>query len=119
MKLESLGVSIDELAAALARDNRLIAAGALEGDAGRFAVKVPALIEDLDDMLSVPVVATPEATVTLGDVATVRRTFKDATNHTRVNGEPAVAIEISKRAGANLLQTIDGAKERLSAYAET
>src|SRR5690606_18753121 len=103
MLLESLGVSIDELATALARDNRLIAAGSLEGEAGRFAVKVPALLENLDDFLNLPVLSTPQSTVTLGDVATVRRTFKDATSLTRVNGERAIAVEISKRAGANLL----------------
>ena len=119
MRLESLGVSIDELATALARDNRLIAAGALEGDAGRFAVKVPALIENLDDMLALPVLSTSTSSVTLGDIATVRRTFKDASTISRVNGQPAVAIEISKRAGANLLETVDEAKTRLSAYADT
>jgi multidrug efflux pump len=119
MRLESLGVSIDELASSLSRDNRLIAAGALEGESGRFAVKVPALIEDLDDLLALPIAATPTATVTLDDVATVHRTFKDATSITRLNGEQAVAIEISKRAGANLLETVDQAKARISAYAET
>jgi multidrug efflux pump len=119
MRLESLGVSIDEISAALTRDNRLIAAGALESATGRYAIKVPALIEDLTDLLALPITASENATVTLADVASVRRTFKDATNITRVNGEPAVAIEISKRAGSNLLETVDGVKERLTAYAET
>jgi multidrug efflux pump len=119
MRLESLGVSIDEISAALARDNRLIAAGAIESETGRYAVKVPALIEDLNDLLALPVTASQDATVTLGDVAEVRRTFKNATSISRVNGQPAVAIEISKRAGANLLETVDGVKERISAYAET
>jgi multidrug efflux pump len=119
MKLESLGASVDDLAAALQRDNHLIAAGAMEGVAGRFAVKVPALIENPTDLNSIPVLATPQGTVTLGDVATVKRTFKDPVGITRLNGEPAVAIQISKRAGANLLATIDGVKERLSKYAAT
>ena len=41
---------------------------------------------------------------------TIRPTFKDATSITRVDGQPAVAIEVSKRAGANLIETVDGVK---------
>ncbi len=57
--------------------NTLIAAGALEGQTGRFAVKVPALIERPQDVLKVPLVASPNASVTLGDVAQIKPTFKD------------------------------------------
>ncbi|MGD8341860.1 MAG: efflux RND transporter permease subunit, partial [Gammaproteobacteria bacterium] len=46
-------------------------------------------------------------TVTFGDVASVRRTFKDRTNFARLNGEATVALEITKRAGANILQLAD------------
>jgi multidrug efflux pump len=48
--------------------------------------------------------------VTLGDVAQVKPTFKDATTITRVNGKPAMTIEVSKRTGANLIETVDGVK---------
>ena len=54
--------------------------------------------------------ASSGATVTLGDVAQVRPTFKDATTITRVNGRPAMTIEVSKRTGANLIETVDGVK---------
>jgi multidrug efflux pump len=61
-------------------------------------------------VLDIPVVASQGAAVTLGDVATVKPTFKDATTITRVNGRPAMTIEVSKRTGANLIQTVDGVK---------
>ena len=41
-------------------------------------------------MLKIPVAASAGATVTLGDVAQVKPTFKDATSITRVNGRPAM-----------------------------
>ncbi len=86
--MKSYGVSLDQLIAVTQSSNSLIAAGALEGATGRFAVKVPALIEKPQDMLQVPIAATPGATVTLGDVAQVRPTFKDATSVTRVERPP-------------------------------
>ena len=55
MLLRSYGVSLDQLIATVNSSNSLIAAGALEGDTGRFAVKVPGLIEKPQDVLKVPV----------------------------------------------------------------
>ena len=110
MLMKSYGISLDGLIGGIGQSNSLVAAGALEGGTGRFAVKVPALIERPEDILKLPVKATPGASVTLGDVAEVRPTFKDATSITRVNGKPAIAIEVSKRTGANLIETVDSVK---------
>ena len=90
-----------------------------EGSTGRFAVKVPGLIEKPQDVLKVPLAASSGAAVTLGDVAQVRPTFKDATSVTRVNGRPAMTIEVSKRTGANLIETVDGVKKTITALQKT
>jgi len=119
MLMKSYGISLDQLIAVTQASNSLIAAGALEGASGRFAVKVPGLIERPQDMLKIPVASTAGATVTLGDVATVRPTFKDATSITRVNGKPAMTIEVSKRTGANLIETVDGVKQIVSRLEKT
>jgi multidrug efflux pump len=110
MLMKSYNISLDQLVAATAASNSLVAAGALEGASGRFAVKVPGLIEKPSDVLKNPVVASQGAVVTVGDVAVVKPTFKDATSITRVNGHPAMTIEVSKRTGANLIDTVDGVK---------
>jgi multidrug efflux pump len=107
MLMKSYGISLDGLIGGVAQSNSLVAAGALEGGTGRFAVKVPALIERPEDILKLPVTASAGASVMLGDVAEVRPTFKDATSITRVNGKPAIAIEVSKRTGSNLIETVD------------
>ena len=111
MLMKSYGVSLEQLIAITQQSNSIVAAGALEGPTGRFAVKVPALIEHPEDMLKIPVAASAGAVVTLGDIAQVKPTFKDATSITRVNGRPAMTIEVSKRTGANLIETVDGVKK--------
>lgn len=117
--MKSYNISLDQLIAATVSSNSLVAAGALEGSSGRFAVKVPALIEKPEDVLKIPVVASSGATVTLGDVAEVRPTFKDAISITRVNGVPAMTIEVSKRSGANLIETVDGVKKVVERLQQT
>jgi multidrug efflux pump len=114
MLLKSYGVSLEQFIASFSTQNSLIAAGALEGSTGRFSVKVPGLIEKPQDVLKVPLKASAGASVTLGDVAQVRPTFKDATSVTRVNGRPAMTIEVSKRTGANLIETVDGVKKTVA-----
>ena len=54
MLLKSYGVSLEDLVARSRAGNSLVAAGALESASGRFAVKVPALIETAAGHLKVP-----------------------------------------------------------------
>ena len=119
MLMKSYGISIDQLITVTQSSNSLIAAGALEGSTGRFAVKVPGLIEQPQDMLNIPIVSTAGATVSLGDIATVRPTFKDATSITRVDGRSAMAIEVSKRTGTNLIETVDNVKQLIGQLEKT
>src|SRR5215469_14103612 len=103
MLMKSYGVSLDQFITGFAGYNALIAAGALEGGTGRFAVKVPSLIEHPQDALKVPVVATSGAAVTLGDLAEIKPTFKDATSVTRVN----------------LIETVDAVKATVATLQKT
>ncbi|HZO48007.1 MAG TPA: efflux RND transporter permease subunit [Xanthobacteraceae bacterium] len=110
MQMRAYGISLDTLGQITQSFNTLIAAGALEGQSGRFSVKVPSLFERPQDILKVPLVASANATVTLADIAQIKPTFKDAISVTRVNGRPAMTIEVSKRTGANLIEVVDTVK---------
>jgi len=108
--LESYNLNYADLISYVSRNNRLVAAGALDSGEGRFSVKVPRVIEDLNDLLTLPVKTDGLRTVTFEDVATVRRTFKDPTSFARLNGEKSIALEITKRSGANILEVVDTVK---------
>ncbi len=103
-KLEGYGLTQQELFNAVTNNNRLIAAGSIDTGHGSFAVKVPGVIENAADVLSLPIRSTADATVTLGDVAQVHRTFYDATTYARMNGQPTIALDVTKRIGANIIQ---------------
>jgi multidrug efflux pump len=109
-KLASYGLRPDILIAGFAAGNQLVAAGALEGAMGRYAIKVPSLLETVTDVANLPVVSTGTATVRVRDIASILPTLKEPETITRLNGQPAVAIEVSKRSGANLIETVDMAK---------
>jgi multidrug efflux pump len=108
--LEQYGIDYAQLFSLITNNNRLVAAGSIDTGAGRLVVKVPGLIEDLPDLLGMPVKTIDGKVVTFGDIATVQRTFKDPTSIARVDGQPAVVLEVSKRAGANIIETIETVK---------
>lgn len=114
VRLESYNLSYEEIFNFVSRNNRLVAAGALDTGAGRFAVKVPGVFEDLDDLLNLPVKTDGLRTVTFKDVATVRRTFKDAESFARLNGDRSVSLEISKRIGSNIVEVVDSVKRTVA-----
>ncbi len=116
VKLSSYGLKLDQILQGIGASNSLVAAGAIEGSEGKYSVKVPALIETPEDVANLPVIADNKAVVRVRDIATVRSTFKDAETITRLDGKPAIAIEVKKRIGANIVQTIDGAKAVADAF---
>jgi multidrug efflux pump len=109
-RLEQYGLRIDELVRAVRLNNLLIPAGEMDVAQGRFGIKVPALIETAADIRALPVRNNAEGSITLGDVASVRRTFKDTTGYSFINGKKAIAIEVRKRLDANLITTVNATR---------
>jgi len=104
-RLETYGVTYAQLFNAVQSNNRLIAAGSLDSGEARFQVKVPGLFEEADDALNLPLTRSGDTVVTLQDVATVRRTFKDADSFARYNGAPAYTLQVVRRSGENIMET--------------
>ena len=104
--LEQYGIDYGQLFSLISSNNRLVAAGNIDTGAGRLVVKVPGLLETLVDLLAMPIKVADGKVVTFGDVASVQRTFKDSDGFARVDGKPAMVLEVSKRAGSNIIETI-------------
>jgi len=110
MVMETYGVNFETLFNLINRNNRLVAAGAIDNGAGKMVLKVPGVIEDLSDITSMPVKVDGNTVVTFGDVSTIRRTYKDPNGFARLDGQPTLVLEISKRIGANIIETIESVR---------
>ena len=110
LAMESYGLDQAQIIRFVSLNNRLVAAGALHSSEGRFPVKVPGVFESAADVLDMPIKAVGERIVHFKDIAEVRRTYKDAESVARLNGKPAIAIEIVQRGGANIIETIASVK---------
>ena len=102
-KLETYGITLRDLYLAVSNNNVIIPGGAQDTGDGRFNIEVPGVFETAQDVYSIPVKVTPSAVVTLGDLGEIRRTFKDYSSYSKVNGKDAVTLEVKLREGANAI----------------
>jgi len=107
IRLETYGLKAADVLDIVGRSNNLIAAGALDTGTGRFPIKVPGLYEGVGDILDQPLKTSGDSVVRIRDVAVVQRTFKDRQTYARLNGQPAIALEVTKRTGENVIETIE------------
>jgi multidrug efflux pump len=113
--LESYGLVGDEILNFFFRSNKLVAAGNLDTGDGRFAIEVPGLFEDINDVMNMPLSTNGDSTIKVSDIAEIRRTFKDPENFARLNGQPALGLEIVKRSGENIIDTIESVQKVVEA----
>ncbi|HEY8949104.1 MAG TPA: efflux RND transporter permease subunit [Rhizomicrobium sp.] len=113
-KLESYGITQQEMFNAITNNNRLIAAGSIDTGHGSFAVKVPGVLETAQDVLNLPIRSTQDATITLQDVAQVHPTFYDPTTYAMVNGQRTISLDVTKRIGANIIANNQAVKDLIN-----
>lgn len=117
--VESYNLSGADLVSFFQRSNRLIAAGKLDTGSGGFVVKVPGVFETASELLDMPLVVSGDSTVTIRDIAEVRRSYKDPETFARVNGRPAVVLDVVKRSGENIINTIDRVRDIVNVEKES
>ncbi|AXV66024.1 MULTISPECIES: efflux RND transporter permease subunit [Pseudoalteromonas] len=106
----SYGLEPSDIIQLLSNNNRLVAAGTLDTGKGRFAVKIPSVFETIQDVMEQPVKVVGDRVVRFMDVAKIRRAYKDPTSIARINGQQAVSLEVKKRAGENIIDTVEQVK---------
>ena len=109
--IESYGLRGNDLLSFFAASNRLVAAGNLDSGVGRFAIDVPGIFESVTDVMEMPIRVSGDSAIKLKDIAEIRRTFKDPETYARINGKKAVGLNVVKRTGENVIDTIKLVKE--------
>jgi len=109
--MESYGLDQTDIYNLVERNNRLVPAGTMDTGKGRFAIKVPSVFENIQDLLELPIKVDGDRVITFQDVSKVRRAYKDPTSFARLNGHRSVSIEVKKRSGENLIETVNKVKE--------
>ena len=110
LAMQTYGISTQQIAQAVQNNNQLVAAGAFDTGAGRIGVSIPGTIRSISDVLAMPVQESGGTVVRVQDVAEVRQTFQDPVSFARIDGTATIGLDISKTAGANIIETVSAVK---------
>ncbi|MDC0192235.1 efflux RND transporter permease subunit [Alphaproteobacteria bacterium] len=109
--VESYGINLESLIDIVRQNNKMVSAGGQDTGDGSFDIKVPGLYETIDDVLNTPIKTDGDSVITFRDIAQVKRTFEDRQSFANVNGSNSVTIDVSKRIGENIINTIEEVKK--------
>ncbi|WP_295136784.1 efflux RND transporter permease subunit [uncultured Reyranella sp.] len=101
-RLALLGVPVDQILEVVRRQNAIVAAGTVETKGERVAVRVDGAPTSAEQLLALPFTANGQ-TLTLGDVAEIRRGYQDPRQLAmRFNGKPVIGLGVVMAPGGNV-----------------
>ncbi|WP_149084325.1 MULTISPECIES: efflux RND transporter permease subunit [Microbacterium] len=114
-KLAAAGQSTQAITTALQQNGTLFPGGDITEDGETLTVQTGAKITSVDEIAALPLVGTE---LTIGDVATVAQVSDPVTSISRVDGEDALSISITKLPAANTVEVSQGVLAALDEIGE-
>ena len=93
-KLQSYGLSFQDLADAIRRFSIDLPAGAIDSDSGTFVVRTRGQAYSRREYEQIPIRSSSGSELLLGDVATVVDDFEEGEKRVEFNGRPALFVEV-------------------------
>ncbi|AHX11141.1 acrB/AcrD/AcrF family protein [Neorickettsia helminthoeca str. Oregon] len=102
--LMAYNISMHNIVQTLTQNNILIPSGSFPGT--EYSISVNGLVEQVNKIKELPVLAHGDSLLTIGDVAKVETVLEKEKSISRINGVDTIVVEVSKMIGKNLLETI-------------
>ncbi|HLI27267.1 MAG TPA: efflux RND transporter permease subunit [Chloroflexota bacterium] len=113
-RLRAYGLTVDQVAQAIARENQGVPGGSIERGRQQMNYRLYGLFQSAAEMRELTVASTPSGVIRLGDVAKVVDTFKRQETRAFLNGKEAVAITVTKQSTANEIATVDAVRAEIN-----
>ncbi len=108
-RLAALGMGVDEVVAGLATENVNSPLGRLTRGPVEMPLRISGKPVDAAEYSQMVVARRGAQPIALGEVASVRDTIEEPRSLALINGQPAVAIDITKQTKANTVALVDNA----------
>ena len=107
-------INVDQVRAALAMQNVEVPGGRIDQGAREVSVRTLGRVEKPADFNRIIVTNSGGVPVRISDIGRVEDGFEEQRSLARLDGQPAVVLEVRKQAGTNTLDVIQAVKDRIA-----
>jgi multidrug efflux pump len=105
--IATMGLAMEDVRLAIVNANAAGPLGVFDSDGVAQTIAANAQMRDPRDYRDIVVKSQNGAVTLLGDIATVERSTRNSRAAAWFNGQPAILINITKQADANVIETVD------------
>lgn len=117
-KAASAGVSLDDIANAIAYENMIVSGGQLSVDGMKRSISVNGEYKSAEQIANTVVTSIKGGKIYLKDVATVIDTHKEQESYARLDQKNVITLNVVKRGGENLINASDQINEIVADFQE-
>ncbi|MEY4823666.1 MAG: hypothetical protein RLZZ75_579, partial [Bacteroidota bacterium] len=110
-KMQSAGITFDDITFAIQRENLDLSGGLLEVGTMNRNLQLKGQLKNANDISNIIVRNTSGSAIYLKDVANIVDTVKTNESYARLDGKNVMTLNIIKRSGENLIATSDAVKK--------
>jgi HAE1 family hydrophobic/amphiphilic exporter-1 len=112
-RMFAYGLNVDQVRTALGAQNVEAPGGRIEQGPREVSVRTLGRVTEPNEFKRVIVAKVGETPVRISDIASVEDSYEEQRSLARLDGRPAVLLEVRKQAGTNTLEVIDSIKTRI------
>ncbi len=106
-RLEAANLTLTEVISAIKRRNLNIPGGTIDQGRKELLIRVIGEVENTGDLGDVIVRSLPNGPIRVRDIAEVTEAFKKRDVYGRINGKPAIALMVTKKADGDVIDIVD------------
>jgi len=118
-RMSALGLTLGEIQRLVARSSELRAPGSVELDGMRVALAIRSRPTDVRELGRLIVATRPEGPVRLSDLGRVRDGHADPYEYSRIDGQPAIWLVITRGPRSNAVEVAEAVKAEIGKIEET
>ena len=113
-KLQGHGISINQIAGVLAKENVNAPAGSIKQGNASLQVRAIGEFKSVEEIANLPITTGNGTMIYIKDIATVEEVEKEQSSYAMINGTEGIMYSLSKQSDANIVNLTEAVKETIT-----
>jgi HAE1 family hydrophobic/amphiphilic exporter-1 len=113
-RIAALGIDVEAISAALARENRNVSAGNMIASGQEVVIRTEGQFRSPAEIANVVIAQREGRAIQLHEVAEIRDSIQEVRDELWIDGVPGIRLIISKQSGANTIEVVRALREEVA-----